>query len=169
MGVPLAGDFDVAVTKPVDSRMVWTGTSNNLNNILNKYEGLISYVTGDKNLYFYKGISSNWAKILLSGDAVSPLVDINNITQNFTFNTSLNAELLTINASSNITGTVPIGLPNGYNVSFVQMGNGQLFITGSGGAIVQQRLNLFRTAGQYGIASLLHHNGDKFILYGDLI
>jgi hypothetical protein len=96
-------------------------------------------------------------------------VSINNITTNFSFNDSYNSKLLTINASQNITGTVPTGLQTGYNVSFTQMGNGQLFITGSGGASIKQRLNLFRTAGQYGIASLLHHSGNQFILYGDLI
>jgi hypothetical protein len=112
---------------------------------------------------------ANGTGVLLSGEAVAPLVDINNITGNFIFNNSFNAKLLTINAAQNITGTVPTGFPTGYNVSFVQMGNGQLFITGSGGAIVRQRLNLFRTAGQYGIASLLHHSGNQFILYGDLI
>ena len=37
MGVPLAGDFDVAATSPIDSRMVWTGSISNLNNISNKY------------------------------------------------------------------------------------------------------------------------------------
>ena len=95
-------------------------------------------------------------------------VNINNITGNFIFNSSFNSKLLTINASQNITGTVPTGLSTGYNVSFAQMDSGKLFITGSGGAIVRQRLNLFTTAGQYGIASLLHHSGNQFLLYGDL-
>jgi hypothetical protein len=95
-------------------------------------------------------------------------VNIDNITGNFIFNSSFNSKLLTINASQNITGTVPTGLSTGYNVSFAQMDSGKLFITGSGEAIVRQRLNLFTTAGQYGIASLLHHSGDQFLLYGDL-
>lgn len=107
--------------------------------------------------------------IVLSGEAVPPLVDINNITTNFVFDSSLNSKLLTINANNNITGRVPTGLSTGYNVSFLQAGTGQLFISGSGGAIIRQRLNLYSTAGQYSIASLLHYSGNQFVLYGDLI
>jgi hypothetical protein len=116
-----------------------------------------------------KRLLVNGTGVLLSGEAVPPFVDINNIITNFSFNDSYNSKLLTINASQNITGTVPTGLSTGYNVSFAQMGTGKLFITGSNGAIVRQRLNLFTTAGQYGIASLLHHSGDQFLLYGDLV
>lgn len=111
----------------------------------------------------------NDIEVVLSGEAVSPFVDINNITNNFSFNSGWNSKLLTVNASQNITGAVPTGLPTGYNVSFVQIGNGSLFITGSGGALVRHRLNLYNTAGQYAIASLLHHSGNQFILYGDLV
>lgn len=112
------------------------------------------------NLYIRK--NGVWEKV------ATTFVDINNITGNFTFDQSFNSKLLTINAAVNITGTVPTGFPTGYNVSFAQMSSGKLFITGSGGAIVRQRLNLFTTAGQYGIASLLHHSGNQFLLYGDL-
>lgn len=111
----------------------------------------------------------NDIEVVLSGEAISPFVDINNITDNFSFNSGWNSKLLTVNASQNITGAVPTGLPTGYNVSFVQIGNGSLFITGSGGALVRHRLNLYNTAGQYAIASLLHHSGNQFILYGDLV
>lgn len=134
------------------------------------------YATGDQTISGVKNFALrprvNRTEILLSGEAVTPLVDINNITGNFIFNSSFNSKLLTINASQNITGTVPTGLPTGYNVSFVQVGNGQLFITGQTGigatGIIRQRLNLYNTAGQYSIASLLHHSGNQFILYGDL-
>jgi hypothetical protein len=105
----------------------------------------------------------------ISGKTLNCFVDINNITGNFNFSGSYNSKLLTINSNQNITGTIVTGLQTGYNVSFVQMGSGQLFITGSGGAVVRQRLNLYNTAGQYGIASLLHYSGNQFILYGDLI
>jgi len=110
----------------------------------------------------------NGTGVLLSGETTLPFVNINNITTNFGFNDSYNSKLLTINASQNITGTVPTGLSTGYNVSFAQIGTGKLFITGSGGAIVRQRLNLYNTAGQYAVASLVHYSGNQYLLYGDL-
>lgn len=101
---------------------------------------------------------------------VTTYVDINNITTNFEFLESFNSKILTINSSQNITGTIPFGLDlSGYNVSFVQMGAGQLRITGEGGVNIRQRLNLYSTAGQYAVASLLHRGDDEYILYGDLI
>jgi hypothetical protein len=111
----------------------------------------------------------NGTGVLLSGEAVPPFVDINNIITNFNFNDSYNSKLLTINASQNITGTVPTGLPTGYNISFVQMGTGQLRITGVNSVTIRQRLNLYNTAGQYSIASLLHRGNNEYILYGDLV
>jgi hypothetical protein len=106
--------------------------------------------------------------VILSGEAVPPFVDINNIITNFNFSGSYNSKLLTINASQNITGTVPTGLSTGYNVAFVQMGAGQLRITGQNGVTIRQRLNLYNTAGQYAIASLVHRENNEYILYGDL-
>jgi hypothetical protein len=106
--------------------------------------------------------------VLFGGEAVAPLVDINNIITNFNFSGPYNSKLLTINASQNITGTVPTGLSTGYNVAFVQMGAGQLRITGQNGVTIRQRLNLYNTAGQYAIASLVHRGNNEYILYGDL-
>jgi hypothetical protein len=48
------------------------------------------------------------------------------------------------------------------------MGNGQLRITGQNGVTIRQRLNLYNTAGQYAIASLVHRENNEYILYGDL-
>lgn len=104
----------------------------------------------------------------ISGKSLTSSVDINNITTNFNFNNSYNSKLLTINATQNITGTIPIDLQTGYNIAFVQMGVGQLRITGQNGITIRQRLNLYNTAGQYAIASLVHRGNNEYILYGDL-
>jgi hypothetical protein len=104
----------------------------------------------------------------ISGKSLTSSVDINNITQNFTFNNVYNSKLLIINATQNITGTITTDLENGYNVAFVQMGAGQLLITGQNGVTIRQRLNLYNTAGQYAIASLVHRGNNEYILYGDL-
>jgi hypothetical protein len=133
----------------------------------------VVHVTGNETISGIKGFATrptvNGTGILLSGEAVPPFVDINNIITNFNFTGSYNSKLLTINASQNITGTVPTGLSTGYNVAFVQMGAGQLRITGQNGVTIRQRLNLYNTAGQYAIASLVHRENNEYILYGDLV
>jgi hypothetical protein len=113
--------------------------------------------------------ATNASEALSNLSGVSIFVNINNITGNFNFSGSYNSKLLTINASQNITGTVPTGLSTGYNVAFVQMGAGQLRITGQNGVTIRQRLNLYNTAGQYAIASLVHRENNEYILYGDLV
>jgi hypothetical protein len=110
----------------------------------------------------------NGTGVLLSGESVSPLVDINNITANFNFISGYNSKLLAVNSTQPITGTVQLNLPTGYNVSFTQIGVGQLRITGQNGVTIRQRSNLYYTAGRYAMASLVHHSGNQYILYGDL-
>lgn len=123
----------------------------------------------DSNLPIYATGNQTISGLKTFTNGISAQVNINNITANFTFSGDWNSRLLTINSSQNLTGTVPSGLTTGYNISFVQMGNGQLFVTGANGVTIRQRLNLYNTAGQYAIASLLHHSGNQYILYGDLI
>lgn len=178
MGVPLAGDYDVLVNRPIDSRTTWTGDFSNLNTIAangaNRYPGLITYVTGDQNLYVFQGgTPGNWEKIVTTN-----VDSITNIDSNFSFSASHNGQVLYVNSDIIITGTLPsfgIGLnliPSGYNVSVVQVGNGNIvFDNGNSvnGAFFRNRLNLNRTAGKYAVASILRLNQTEFLLYGDLV
>lgn len=175
MGLPIAGEFDVGVTRPIDSRMVWTGLGTNasLNNIPNKYPGLTCYVTGDQNLYVFQG-NNIWEKIITNNVDV-----ITNINSNFHFNLSHHGQVLYVDSPTNVTGALPsVGLtlgtfPSGYNVSIIQLGDGNVVITGSGAGaastFVRNRINLNRTAGKYAVASILRLNQAEFLLYGDLI
>lgn len=170
MGVPLGTSFDVATTEPVDSRMVWTGNATNLNNIINEYPGLITYITGDQNLYVFQGgTPGTWEKIVTTN------VDtIANISSNFTFDSTHNGQVLYVNSSQNITGTLPpLGpflnaIPSGYNVSIVQLGDGNVIFQGTASTFFRNRLNLNRTAGKFAVASILRVNQTEFLLYGDL-
>jgi hypothetical protein len=169
MGLPIAGEFDVGVTRPIDSRTVWTGTFLNLNNIPNRYSGLMCYVSDDQNLYVFQG-GATWEKIVTTNvDAVT------NITENFTFNRNYNGQVLYVTSDNNVTGTLPsFGLPlsvlgSGYNVSIVQLGNGSVVFNNSPNTFFKNRLNLNRTAGKYAVASILRLTVDEFLLYGDLI
>jgi hypothetical protein len=111
----------------------------------------------------------NGTGVLLSGEAVPPLVNIENITTNFNFTKNHNSKLLKVSGDQNIiTGTLPLGLDTGYNVSFVQMGTKEVCITGVNGITIEQKSNFNKTDGKYSIASLIHHGNNQYLLYGDL-
>jgi hypothetical protein len=176
MGVPLAGDYDVLVNRPIDSRMVWTGTAGTLNqsaaNGANRYPGMISYVTGDKNLYVYQD-NNVWEKIV-TNNVDSPAI----ITSNsFTISESFNGQVVGINNSSLVNATLidPISqYPDGFNVTFIQLGDGIIKInppsTFVNPPVLRNRLGLNTSAGKYAVISILRfQNSNEFFLYGDLI
>lgn len=168
MGVPLAGDFDVAVTKPVDSRMVWTGTASNLNNVPNKYPGLTCYVTGDQNLYVFQG-NNIWEKVVTNN---VDYVEFNN-AGNFNINNTYHGNVIYVNSVFDVTGIVTGNIqhyPIGYNVTIVQQGLGRVTLSGQLPLGVTNRAGFTQTAGQYAIASLLRlKDTSLFLLYGDII
>jgi hypothetical protein len=61
MPVPLGDSFNVAVARPVDSRSIWTGALENLNDTKNKYPGLFTYVTGANQYYYY--VNDQWVYV----------------------------------------------------------------------------------------------------------
>jgi hypothetical protein len=172
MGVPLGTSFDVAEASPIDSRMTWTGNAGNLNQIAvngaNRYPGLITYVTGDQNLYVFQG-NNIWEKIVTTN------IDFIDVTTNsFTLNSQHNGQVLYVdNNSSNVNIFLPSTLneaPVGYNVTIVQMGGGNAIINNSASFTFVNRLGLTRTAGQYAVASLLRIRAtNNFLLYGDVV
>jgi hypothetical protein len=175
MGVQILDNFDIGQAKTLDSRMFWTGQANNLNNIPNKYQGLIAYVSGDNNLYVFQGGNpETWEKIVTTN--VDSTI---NIDSSFTFSNIHNGQVLYVNSNQNITGFLPMqgpginGIPSGYNVSIVQLGVGNVVFRGGGAGasttFFRNRLNLDRTAGTYAVASILRLNQSEFLLYGDLV
>jgi len=120
-----------------------------------------------------RALSGNWSfnnrpNVNNSG-VVLEYVDINNLTANFSLQSGWNGRLLSVSGSSNITGTVPSGLPVGYNVALVQIGNGLVVVTGAAGVQIRQKLNLNKTSGPFSVASLVHRTNNEYLLYGDLI
>jgi hypothetical protein len=167
MGVPLAGDFDVAVRKPVDSRMI-VGSVSDLNNILNRYEGLICYVIEDQNLYINLGLDV-WERINTSN-----VDDFLLFNADFNISPEHNAKVLYVNSSILLnvgwSETDPNLYPIGFNVCIIQIGIGPVRINSNQNIIVRNRLGFFTTAGQYSIISILRiKDSNEFLLYGDLV
>lgn len=180
MPIPLGGDYSLAVDKPIDTRMVWSGSITNITNMQNKYAGLISYVTGDQNLYVCRSTTTfggglvNWERILTS------VVDISSeINSDITLNNTYNGLAVRVNSSNIINVNLPnssSGFPIGFNVTFIQMGDGYIQFNNVAPGVTPQifnlrnRLGLNKTAGQYAVASLLRiANTADIILYGDLV
>jgi hypothetical protein len=72
------------------------------------------------------------------------------------------------NSSTLITGTLTSGNISGFNTSIIQVGTGQIQITGSGvGIKIDSYNNQYRTAGQFATISLLHTGNNGYIMYGN--
>jgi hypothetical protein len=163
MPIPLGGDFKVAVVKPIDDRLI-VETYNDLNNILNKYIGLICYVNDEKNIYVFQG-SNNWEKIVTTNvDTVTVFNSNFEITQNH------NGKVLYVDSPNQVTATLNGVFENGFNVAIAQMGDGIVLFNGGTVGNLRNKINGNKTAGKYSVASILKViNTNDFLLYGDLI
>lgn len=75
-------------------------------------------------------------------------------------------KVITLNNASAITLTVPTGLGANFNCTLVQLGAGQVTISGSG-TTINNRNSHTKIAGQYGVASLLSYADTTWILAGE--
>lgn len=75
-------------------------------------------------------------------------------------------KVITLDNASAITLTVPTGLGANFNCTLVQLGAGQVTISGSG-TTINNRSSHTKIAGQYGAATLLSYADTTWILAGD--
>jgi len=169
MGVPLLEDFDLAVPKPIDSRMVFTGLF--LTSVPNRYEGMLIYSSGDKNLFLD---NRRTAPQIFERVLTTTVISNNNeITGNFGFAGANNGQALYVSGNNNLTGSLPttaLGFGSGYNVTIIQMGNGNIVFNDSINLKFRNRIGANRTAGKYAVASILRiGTTNDFLLYGDIV
>ena len=87
---------------------------------------------------------------------------------NFSISGNSNGRMIISNASTLITGTIMSGNATGFNASIIQVGAGQIQITGVGAGIkIDSYNNQYRTAGQFATISLLHTGNNGYIMYGN--
>jgi hypothetical protein len=72
-----------------------------------------------------------------------------------------------VDAATSKTVIIPATLGAGFSCLIVQLGAGQLTITGSGVPVITNRQGHEKTAGQYAAASIFTSDGLNFILAGD--
>lgn len=82
-----------------------------------------------------------------------------------------NGKVIIFNAAGGITANIPAGLPIGFSVTLIQVGAGQVTVTGPAGAAgitMNSYTNLYKIAGQHGSASLVSYQTNVFNLAGNL-
>jgi hypothetical protein len=78
-----------------------------------------------------------------------------------------NGKIITMNNGSAITLTVPSGLPIGFNTTVIQLGAGQVGITGSS-TTLNSFESKFKLAGQHAAASIISYTTNVFNVAGGL-
>ena len=91
------------------------------------------------------------------------------VRDNFNITTGYNSRMILVNsAAAPITGFLTSGQVNGFNASLMQVGAGQIQITGSGiGVTFNSYNNQYKSAGIYSTISVLHTGNDGYIMYGN--
>lgn len=101
------------------------------------------------------------------GSIFGQVAQITSSITNYTLVDSDSGKFLTINSSSITNLVIPVGLPNGFTVSFCQVGTSKISIIANPGVVYYNRSGHAKTAGQYAVASIIGISADTYILLGD--
>jgi hypothetical protein len=103
---------------------------------------------------------------------VNAIPEFINETTNFVISGNDNGRIILANSATRITGMIVSGNPTGFNTSIIQIGAGQIFISGSGlnaSIPVLSYNNQYRTAGAGATISILNTGNNRYIMYGNTI
>jgi len=111
---------------------------------------------------FNSGIDLNNSNLI----NVTP--EIINVSSNFNISGNYSSRMIMANSAAEITGTIVSGNPLGFNTTIIQIGSGQILITGLGnGIIINEYASQYRTAGRFAAISILHTGNNGYIMYGN--
>ena len=155
-------------------------TGNSLESAINVLNNSVVYRTGNQGISGNLTISGNGnlsvsgSGIFVSGidfkngKIINAVPDLLNVSTNFNITGTQNSRVIVANSAILITGTIVSGNVTGFNTSIIQIGAGQIQITGSGlGIIINSFSNRYKTAGQHAQISLLHTGNDGYSMYGN--
>jgi hypothetical protein len=86
----------------------------------------------------------------------------------YTLSESDRSQILLFTNAAAITLTVPTGLSTLFDTMLVQIGTGQITVTGAGGVTIDAALSATKTAYRYAVATLLPIGTNAFILSGEV-
>jgi hypothetical protein len=119
----------------------------------------ISFTTGNVSL------SGNLAGGNSSSSNISGFAaNISSISANYSITSADNGKVIQSTSASAITITIPTGLPTGFNCTVVQMGAGQVTLSGT----YLNRTGFTKTASQYSVVSILHLGSNSIIVTGEM-
>lgn len=121
-------------------------------------DGTMAFNSETKKLYVYS--NTIWKELLFSPNVITK-------TSDYTLQISDNFAVFTFDSSTDVTLTIPSGLPVGFNVSVYQLGVGKVIIQGSGTTVLN-RLLRFKTAGKDSGIGIVSTAIDIYRLSGDL-
>lgn len=106
---------------------------------------------------------------LLVNGSIRGDIDVSgNITgAGYTLTDSDYAKTLLFSSSTSQSITCSAGLPNGFNVTAVQMGAGKLIFSGSSGVTLRNRFLHTGSAGQFAAVSVVVLSSNQYLLVGD--
>lgn len=103
-----------------------------------------------------------------NSNLINSTPNILNVNTNFSIGAGYNNRVVLANSTTQITGTLISGNVTGFNLSIIQVGAGQIQITGSGSnVIINSYNNQFKTADRYATISLLHSGNNGYLMYGN--
>jgi hypothetical protein len=111
---------------------------------------------------FTSGIDLN------NSNLINATPQIINLSANFNISGNYNSRMIMVNSATEVIGRIVSGNALGFNITVMQVGIGQIQITGSGiGIRIDSFNNQYRTAGQFATASVLHTGSNGYIMYGN--
>ena len=120
--------------------------------------GTLSVVSGT----FTSGLNLN------NSNLINATPQIINLSANFNISGNYNSRMIMVNSATEVTGTIISGNSLGFNATIMQVGSGQILITGAGiGIRVNEYANQYRTAGAFAAVTLLHTGTNGYVMYGN--
>jgi hypothetical protein len=111
---------------------------------------------------FNSGIDLN------NSNLINATPQIINLSANFNISGNYNSRMIMVNSANEVTGNIISGNSLGFNATIMQVGSGQVLITGSGiGISIGSYNNQYRTAGKFAAVSVLHTGSNGYTIYGN--
>ena len=130
------------------------------------------YVSGDSLLQ--GNLTTSGSGIFTSGldlnnsNLINATPQIINLSANFNISGDYNSRMIMVNSATEVTGRIVSGNSLGFNATIMQVGSGQVLITGSGiGITIGSYNNQYRTAGKFAAVSVLHTGSNGYTIYGN--
>ena len=147
-------------------------TGSTLDSKINNLSGVSVLRFGDQTISGLKTFTNtgtfNSGIDLNNSNLINATPQIINLSANFNISGNYNSRMIMVNSATEVTGRIVSGNSLGFNATIMQVGSGQVLITGSGiGITIGSYNNQYRTAGKFAAVSVLHTGSNGYTIYGN--